>query len=123
MPLGAWRIKPNTKTIIVTEGLFDMLAGAQATASLYPEVVVVYTNGANPSFHITKWFEEHPQYRYLLIPDPDQAGVGWLEQVSCAIHEGDGTWERFTIPKGFEDPDEAFLAGWLPASIQEVTMD
>ncbi len=122
VPLGAWRIKPQTKTIIVVEGLFDMLAGAQATAHLYPEVVVVYTNGANPSFQITKWFEEHPGYHYLLIPDPDKAGIDWQEQVSRAIHAGGGYWDSFSVPQGFSDPDEAFLAGWLPPVMQEVAM-
>ncbi|MBT7071347.1 MAG: hypothetical protein HN975_10725 [Anaerolineae bacterium] len=111
VPLGSWRIKPDTKTIIVVEGLFDMLAGAQTTASLYPQVVVVYTNGSNPSFHITKWFEEHPQYHYLLIPDPDKAGTAWLEQVSRAIYAGGGSWQSFPVPRNFDDPDEAFLAG------------
>lgn len=122
VPLGAWRIKPNTKTIIVVEGLFDMLAGAQVTTHLYPKVVVVYTNGANPSFHIAKWFEEHPEYHYLLVPDPDEAGGDWLAQVSRAIHAGGGRWGSFPVPQRFDDPDEAFLAGWLPAALQEVVM-
>jgi len=114
VPLGAWRIKPQTTTILVVEGLFDMLAGAQITKSLYPRVVVVYTNGANPSFHVTKWFEEHPQYEYILVPDPDEAGEDWVEQVARAILAGGGSLCPVPIPEGFEDPDEAFLSGWLP---------
>ena len=114
VPLGAWRIKPQTRTIIVVEGLFDMLAGAQVTAALYPQVVVVYTNGSNPSFHVAKWFEEHPEYEYVLIADPDKAGEDWLGHVSTAIQTGGGAWCSFAVPEGFDDPDEAFLGGWLP---------
>ena len=116
-PLGSWRITRETRTVLVVEGFFDMLAGAQVTASLYPRVAVVYTNGATPSFHIAKWFEEHPRYRYLLVPDPDKAGEDWLTHVSGAIRAGGGSWDSFPIPDGFDDPDEAFLAGWLPDPI------
>ena len=98
----------------MVEGLFDMLAGAQVTAALYPQVVVVYTNGSNPSFHVAKWFEEHPEYEYVLIADPDKAGQDWLGHVSTAIQAGGGAWCSFAVPQGYEDPDEAFLGGWLP---------
>lgn len=114
VPLGAWRIKPQTTTILVVEGLFDMLAGAQTTKSLYPRVVVVYTNGASPSSPISKWFEEHPEYEYILVPDPDKAGISWVKKMSEAIEAGKGSHCTVPVPEGFEDPDEAFLSGWLP---------
>ncbi|MBT7988817.1 MAG: hypothetical protein HN769_02930, partial [Anaerolineae bacterium] len=54
------------------------------------------------------------QYEYILIPDPDQAGEDWVEQVAKAIVAGGGSLCPVPIPEGFGDPDEAFLSGWLP---------
>ncbi|HRK91670.1 MAG TPA: hypothetical protein PK152_21270, partial [Anaerolineales bacterium] len=71
-PLGSWRITPDTRTIIVLEGLFDMLITAQKIHQLGRdgETVAVYTNGASPSAKMLAWFREHNQYEYVLLSDP-----------------------------------------------------
>jgi hypothetical protein len=50
-PLGAWRITGETRTLVVLEGLFDMLVTAQKLHELGREAdtVAIYTNGASPS--------------------------------------------------------------------------
>jgi hypothetical protein len=130
-PLGAWRITPRTRALVVVEGLFDMLVGAQVVAErqLHPEVVVVYTNGASPARRMLDWFAEHAAaYDHLLIPDPDPAGLGgrdeasgkeipgWLQHLSGAIERGGGRFAVVRTPDRM-DPDEAFLSGWWPSII------
>ena len=130
-PLGGWRITPETRVLLVVEGLFDMLIGAQTVAErhLHPEVVVVYTNGASPTRRMLDWFGEHAaRYEYVLIPDQDQAGLGgwdekrnkeipgWLQHVSGAIEQGGGRFSIVHTPDKM-DPDEAFLSGWWPSVI------
>ena len=46
-PLGSWRITNSTRTLVVLEGLFDMLITAQKLHQLGREAdtVAVYTNG------------------------------------------------------------------------------
>ena len=117
-PLGAWRIQPGrTKTLLVIEGMFDMLIGAQTINdfNLFPEVVAVYTNGASPSYHILQWFSEH-DFNYILIKDPDKAGDEWAEVLIRAIKQGNGRFALLDTPDKL-DPDEAFLSGWWPSII------
>ena len=64
----------------------------------------------------------------MLIPDPDEAGLGgwdeekkknvpgWLQHVSGAIEKGGGRHYVLPTPDGL-DPDEAFLSGWWPSII------
>lgn len=75
-PLGAWRITPRTRAVVIVEGLFDMLVGAQCLDErhLFPEYVCVYTNGASPAFEMLDWFAEY-DYDYFLIRDMDKAGL------------------------------------------------
>jgi hypothetical protein len=129
-PLGSWRITPRTKTIVVVEGLFDMLVGAQYVDDhrLYPEVVVVYTNGASPAKRMLQWFAENAaKYSFILIPDQDAAGLGgendqgkfvpgWKQHLERAIQAGEGTCATINTPGGM-DPDEAFRTGWWPSAI------
>jgi len=116
-PLGAWRITPRTRGVVIVEGLFDMLVGAQCLDErrLYPEYVCVYTNGASPSFEILEWFAEH-DYDYYLIRDMDMAGADWVEMTTTAMGEKK---RRFVVlyPPNDLDPDEAFLNGWWPPII------
>jgi DNA primase len=114
-PLGAWRIKPTTRLLVVVEGLFDMLVMAQAIKErgLDSEVTAVYTNGASPSARMLYWFSQNSQYEYLLVRDPDEAGVQWTAQVGKAINDGGGRL-RMATPPGELDPDEAILKGWWP---------
>lgn len=114
-PLGAWRIKSSTRQVIVVEGLFDMLIAAQKIHELGLDetVSVVYTNGATPSHRMLAWFHEHGQYRYTLIPDPDQAGREWCDSVSGAIRYATSEVDIVSTP-GTLDPDEAILGGWWP---------
>jgi DNA primase len=114
-PLGAWRIKPSTRQVIVVEGLFDMLIAAQKIHELGLDetVSVVYTNGATPAHRMLAWFHEHGQYRYTLIPDPDQAGREWCDSVSGAIRHATPEVYIVSTP-GTLDPDEAILGGWWP---------
>ncbi len=117
VPLGAWRITERTRAVMVVEGLFDMLIGAQFLEQrrLYPEVVCVYTNGASPSSEIIDWFGDH-DFEYFLIRDMDKAGADWSEMITTALKEKD---QRFTLlfPPNNKDPDEAFLDGWWPPCI------
>ncbi|HKJ40089.1 MAG TPA: toprim domain-containing protein [Anaerolineales bacterium] len=117
-PLGSWRIKPTTRTIVVLEGLFDMLITAQKIHQLGREAdtVAVYTNGASPSAKMHRWFAEHSQYEYILLRDPDKAGVEWAQSVSVAIRHG-GAKVRSLRPPEQLDPDEAILSGWWPSVI------
>lgn len=116
-PLGAWRISPNTRLIIVLEGFFDMLAFAQALYDRGIESAIpVYTNGSSPSQRVLEWFQTHPGYDYLLVRDPDAAGEGWETKVKNAIRTGGGQCKLVTPPRNL-DPDEALLAGWWPAGI------
>ena len=116
-PMGAWRCKPHTKMVVVVEGMMDMLIMAQALQHRrMDDVRVVYTAGATPAYTMLAWFTEHPEYEYLLIPDPDDAGFDWIEPVSEAIRKGEGKYEvRF--PPDDLDPDEAVLSGWWPAEL------
>jgi DNA primase len=115
-PLGSWRITPATRTLIVLEGLFDMLITAQKIHQLGREAdtVAVYTNGASPSAKMHQWLREHPQYEYLLLRDPDKAGVEWAQSVSASIRHG-GAKVRTLRPPDELDPDEAILSGWWPS--------
>jgi hypothetical protein len=117
-PLGSWRITSSTQTILVLEGLFDMLITAQKLHQLGQETdtVAVYTNGASPSAKMHRWFCEHPAYEYVLLCDPDQAGVEWAGSVSASIRGGGGK-VRSLIPPDKLDPDEAILNGWWPSGL------
>ena len=116
-PLGAWRITPRTRGVIVVEGLFDMLVGAQCLDErrLYPEYVCVYTNGASPSFEILEWLAEH-DFDYFLIRDMDKAGADWVEMITTVLREKKRRHTVLVPPNGL-DPDEAFLSGWWPPII------
>ena len=115
-PLGGWRITPNTRTIIVLEGLFDMLITAQKIHELGrdADTVAVYTNGASPSAKMLAWFREHNQYEYVLLCDPDKAGDEWAGHLTHAIQNG-GAALQVLRPPGTLDPDEAILGGWWPS--------
>lgn len=112
-PLGSWRIKPTTRVIVVLEGLFDMLITAQKIHQIGREAdtVAVYTNGASPSAKMHRWFAEHNQYEYILLRDPDKAGVEWACSISASIRSG-GAKVRNLRPPDKLDPDEAILSGW-----------
>lgn len=116
-PLGAWRITARTRGVVIVEGLFDMLVGAQCLDErrLYPEYVCVYTNGASPSFEILDWFAEH-DYDYFLIRDMDKAGADWVEMITTVLREKKRRYTVLFPPNGL-DPDEAFLSGWWPPII------
>ena len=115
-PLGSWRITPSTRTIIVLEGLFDMLITAQKIHQLGRdgEAVAVYTNGASPSAKMLAWFREHNQYEYVLLSDPDKAGDEWAGHLTAAIQKG-GAGVQSLRPPAPLDPDEAILRGWWPS--------
>lgn len=117
-PLGSWRISAKTKTLVVLEGLFDMLLFAQALRQrgMDSEVTAVYTNGSCPSARMLDWFSLHSQYDYLLIRDPDEAGIQWTVAVAKAIQRGDGNARIATPPDNF-DPDEAIQRGWWPSNL------
>jgi hypothetical protein len=117
-PLGSWRIGKRTKTLVVLEGLFDMLLFAQALRQrgMDSEVTAVYTNGACPSARMLDWFSLHNQYDYLLIRDPDEAGTQWTVAVAKAIQRGNGN-ARIAAPPDPFDPDEAILHGWWPSNL------
>jgi Toprim-like len=99
-PLGSWRIRPTTHTIIVVEGLFDMLITAQKIHELGrdADTLAVYTNGSSPSAKVLQWFTEHKQYDYLLIRDPDDAGKEWSKTVSAAILYGGAKVRKLRTP-------------------------
>jgi DNA primase len=115
-PLGSWRITPNTRTIIVLEGLFDMLITAQKLHQLGrdTDTVAVYTNGASPSAKMLQWFREHNRYEYVLLSDPDKAGDEWTEHLTDAIRSGGADVQALRPPAPL-DPDEAILNGWWPS--------
>ncbi|MEP0806851.1 MAG: toprim domain-containing protein [Chloroflexota bacterium] len=117
-PLGSWRIAPSTRTLIVLEGLFDMLITAQKLYQLGrdADTVAVYTNGASPSAKMHRWFSEHSEYEYVLLRDPDKAGIEWAHTVSASIRGGGGK-VRTIKPPELLDPDEAILSGWWPPAI------
>lgn len=113
-PLGAWRLKPSTQIVIAVEGLFDLLAFAQAIHNRQMEAVIpVFTGGAAVSWAMRSWFEEHSQVGYLLVPDPDEAGKEWTKNIRAAIRKGKGVSHTVHPPKGL-DPDEAIIQGWWP---------
>lgn len=124
VPPGAWRITGRTKLILVVEGLFDMLIGAQVihARGLTSEVTAVYTNGAQPSAEILQWFRQNgPRYDFVLVKDTDApdrhgiiAGDIWEKKLKKAI--GKRLAGSFAAPDGM-DPDQAFLAGWWPSAI------
>ena len=115
-PLGSWRITPGTRTLIVLEGLFDMLITAQKIHQLGREAdtVAVYTNGASPAAKLHRWFSEHNKFEYVLLHDPDKAGTKWVESVSASIRHGGAPVITYTPPNQL-DPDEAILNGWWPS--------
>ena len=117
-PLGSWRITQSTRTLIVLEGLFDMLITAQKIHQLGREAdtVAVYTNGASPAAKMHRWFSEHNEYDYVLLRDPDKAGTEWAQAVSASIRHG-GAKVRTLKPPDQLDPDEAILSGWWPSAI------
>jgi hypothetical protein len=115
-PLGVWRATASIRTIVVLEGLFDMLITAQKIHQIGrdADTLAVYTNGASPSAKIHQWFREHNQYDYILLRDPDKAGVEWAQSVSASIRHG-GANVRSLRPPDHLDPDEAILSGWWPS--------
>lgn len=117
-PMGAWRINSRTKLVIVVEGMVDMLIFNQALHEKgMHDVRAVYTAGATPAYTMLDWFSQHPQYEYLLVPDPDEAGYGWIEPVAQAIEKGQGGQYTVMFPPGDLDPDEAILSGWWPPGL------
>ena len=118
-PLGAWRITGKTRTLVVLEGLFDMLVTAQKLHELGRETdtVAVYTNGASPSAKMLDWFSRNSRYEYILIRDPDKAGLEWEESVSAAIRHG-GAPIHCLCPPDTLDPDEVILRGWWPSILK-----
>lgn len=117
-PLGSWRISPTTGTIIVLEGLFDMLITAQKIHEIGrdADTVAVYTNGSSPSAKVLRWFNEHNQHDYILLRDPDEAGREWAKTVSAAIRHGGAKAKLLRLPPDL-DPDEAILQGWWHPAI------
>jgi hypothetical protein len=115
-PLGSWRIKPTTRTVIVLEGLFDMLITAQKIHQLGREAdtVAVYTNGASPAAKMKQWFTDHCLFDYILLQDPDPAGQEWTDTLRACIQAGGAQVCAF-IPPDQLDPDEAILNGWWPS--------
>jgi hypothetical protein len=63
-----------------------------------------------------RWFREHGQYEYVLMRDPDPAGVEWALALSASIRNG-GASVRTVLPPNHLDPDEAILSGWWPSGI------
>ena len=116
-PLGAWRITERTQAIMVVEGLFDMLVGAQFLdqRGLYPDIACVYTNGASPSAEIMEWFGEH-DYDYFLVQDMDKGGDDWTQTLTKIMNEK-GFKYTLIYPPAEMDPDQAFLSGWWPPCI------
>ena len=51
---------------------------------------------------------------YVLLQDPDQAGLEWVESVSASIRHGGAPVITYTPPNQL-DPDEAILNGWWPS--------
>ncbi|RMD62217.1 hypothetical protein D6833_07200 [Candidatus Parcubacteria bacterium] len=116
-PMGAWRCDRDTRTIVVVEGMIDMLIIAQAlTQRDLKHVRAVYTAGATPSYTMLGWFTQHPEYEYILIADPDNAGLQWIDTVSNAIKEGGAEFVALFPPNDL-DPDEAILKGWWPGEL------
>jgi hypothetical protein len=117
-PLGSWRIRPATRTLVVLEGLFDLLITAQKIHELGrdADTVAVYTNGASPAAKMLQWFRDHGQYEYVLLRDPDPAGQEWTKILSDAIRGGGGKVRTLKPPDQL-DPDEAILSGWWPSGI------
>jgi hypothetical protein len=103
--------------VLIVEGLFDMLIGAQFLEQhrLYPEVVCVYTNGASPSSEIIDWFGDH-DLEYFLVRDMDKAGADWTTMITKVLKENNRTY-TLLFPPDDMDPDEAFLSGWWPPCI------
>ena len=99
-PLGCWRITPTTRTVIVLEGLFDLLITAQKIHQLGrdADTVAVYTNGASPAAKLHRWFREHGQYEYVLMRDPDPAGVEWALALSSSIRSGGASVRTVPTP-------------------------
>ncbi len=116
-PLGSWRLSVQTRTVIVLEGLLDMLVIAQALRDRREDRAfgVVYTGGASSSRPMLEWFSQHP-YDYLLIPDLDEAGRGWVKALRAAIRRGKGQVCLARTPGGM-DPDLAVLGGWWPEGV------
>ena len=120
-PLGAWRITSTTKTILVVEGFFDMLAAAGAIHKRgLKDVVPVYTNGSQPSYDVLEWFRtSRSDLSFVLVKDSDQpdkfgnvAGDIWETKLKAVI--GDRLAGSYAC-EGYSDPDEAFLDGWWPS--------
>jgi DNA primase len=110
-------LKASTQIAVVAEGLFDMLTLAQALHDRgREEVIPVYTGGAAVSWAMRWWFQEHNQYGYVLVPDPDEAGKEWAKSIRTAIRKGNGVSHTVHPPEGL-DPDEAILDGWWPEGI------
>jgi hypothetical protein len=116
-PLGCWRLTALTRTVIVLEGLLDMLVLAQALHDrrIDGTTGVVYTGGASPSRSMLGWFTARP-FGYLLIPDPDEAGQSWTKALKMAIQRGKGQSRLARTPDGL-DPDQAVLSGWWPDGV------
>ena len=95
-----------------------MLITAQKIHQLGREAdtVAVYTNGASPAAKMHRWFSEHNEYDYVLLRDPDKAGMEWAQAVSASIRHG-GAKVRTLKPPDQLDPDEAILSGWWPSAI------
>lgn len=118
VPLGAWRLKPREHQIlIVVEGMFDMLALAQVIHDRdLPNMLPLYTGGASTSSAMLNWFEAHPEYAYVLIPDNDGAGEDWSAALLAAIQKSGGLVHVARTPDGL-DPDEALMQGWWPEGL------
>ena len=115
-PLGVWRMKTTTEWVFVVEGIFDMFVFAQSfrDRNLEHHVMAACTNGASPAKPVLDWFKTNP-YKYVLVPDSDQAGRLWTQKLTATIRQGGGSiWVANTL--GNLDPDEAVLQGWWPKS-------
>jgi len=118
VPLGAWRLSPGRHQIlVVVEGMFDMLAMAQALADRrLDNALAIYTGGAAVSRAMLDWFKGHPEYAYVLVPDGDDAGQDWAAALQKTIKTSGGLLHIARTPQNL-DPDEALLAGWWPEGL------
>ncbi len=112
-PLGSWKLAFSTQTVVVVEGMMDMLVTSQyIQETRLEDTVAVYTGGSSVSRAMLEWFASSP-YSYVLIPDPDEAGVDWTDALVPAIRHSGGKFVVAETPDGL-DPDEAILKGWQP---------
>lgn len=112
-PAGAWLVNVvDFKTIVLVEGLFDMLVMNQMFLEKKIPAVALSVMGASVPGRIREFIRQLNAKNIIVVPDNDEAGeamASTIESIASNV--------LVRYPPAGKDPDEAVLGGWNPLAV------